>query len=527
MSTAPDLAIARRAAAVLLCAAGCCAHAAQPLDVATAAWSDAQQARIEHGRRDGHPITTITPAVAGGATFTFVYPADPSDGFASTAAPAAGAGCAAGETLGDCRKRTLAAVAAYWGSVLQSSVSIEANVSMPQVLPDCSNRPPYYGGAAPQYTISNFASAPHANTAYPAALANAIAGVDLRPGLSDVFAVLNEGADHGCEGTWAGWWYGTDASTPIPEDRIPMFVTMLHEFGHALGFVSGYDVSTGQSSGDIPPIWGWYLYDVTAGKRWKDMSNAERMASARNDPNLVWTGPAASRWTAKFLARPTDVVVNAPAASAGTYATNVSNAGVPLQSALRSDVVVVNDGVADPRDGCEAPFANAAALAGKIALMDAYGCPVGRKIRNAQSQGAIAVLIANYNPSGPMAMYATGQNADIPAYGITQALGSSIFGAAAGSFNVTLQPRAGSDAYGAKDGCVRMHAPAQLSPGSTASHFSGDGLPTMLMQVSAPIALYQVGLALDVLHDIGWTIRAEDGLFVDGFDGSPCAHVQP
>lgn len=517
-----------RVALLALLPAAIDAQAAPAIDATPAAWRDAGRARVDNGWRDGHPVTTIVPAVPGGAAFTFIYPADPNDGFASTAAPAAGAGCDAGESLGDCRKRTLAFVAAYWGSLLQSNVAIVASVAMPPVLGDCGNRPPYYGAAAARYTTWNFANAPHANTAYPAALANALAGADLQPGTEDIVVVLNEGADHGCEGTWAGWWYGTEATTPIPGDRIPMVATMLHEFGHGLGFASGYDVATGQSSANIPPIWGWYLYDIAAGKRWKDMTNAERVASATNDPNLVWAGADTGRWAAKFLARPVDLVVNAPPGSAGTYATNVSNAGVPLRSPLTADVVVVNDGVGpSARDGCETPFANAAALAGRIALMDGYDCHVAEKIRNAQSQGAVAVLVANTNASGPAPMYTTGDNAGIPGYGIAQALGNAIFAAPAAAFNATLQPRTGTDAYGAKDGCARIHAPATLAPGSSVSHFSGDGVPAVMMQPSAPIALYQVGLALNVLHDIGWTIRAEDGLFVDGFDGNPCTHAQP
>jgi len=505
----------------------CIETMAAPVDLSTAAFRDAQHARVERSERNGQPVADIIPAVPDGATFTYLYSSDPTDGFNSTATPAAGAGCNDGETLGACRKRTLEFVAAYWGSLLQSNVPIVANVSMPQVIADCSNRPPYYGAAGPTYMTANVPNAPSPDILYPAALANALAGFDLSPSSYDIVVLLNEGADHGCEGGWAGWWYGTDAGVAIPENRISMFAVMLHEFGHGLGFMSGYDAATGQSPvAGQTPIWGYYLYDAGTGKSWKDMTDAERAASAKNDPNLVWAGANTSRWVAKFLSPVIDLVVNAPGASAGTYVTAVSNSGVPLRSALTSDAVAVIDGTGDPRDGCETPFANAAALAGKIAVMDAYNCPIGRKILNAQSQGAVAVLVSNYTSPGPAAMYATGADADIPAYGIEQSIGGAML-TSSSAFNVTLQPRTGTDAYGAKDGCARIHAPATLQPGSSASHFSGDGLPTMLLQPSAPIALYQAGLALNLLQDIGWKIRAEDGLFADGFDGSPCAYAHP
>jgi len=518
-----------RAIALFAVLPACAGTASAAVDLpTTAAWNDARHARVERGERDGRPVADIISAVPGGATFTYLYSSDPTDGFNSTAAPAADSGCNAGETLGTCRRRALEFVAAYWGSLLQSNVPIVANVSMPQVAADCGNRPPYYGAAGPGYLIASVPDAPNADTLYPAALANALAGVDLVPSSNDIVVLLNEGADHGCEGTWAGWWYGTAAATPIPENRISMFAVMLHEFGHGLGFMAGYDTATGQSPvAGQTPIWGYYLYDVSAGKMWKDMNDAERAASATNDPNLVWAGADTSRWAAKFLSPIVDLVVNAPAGAAGTFATSVSNAGVPLRSALTREVVVVDDGSGDSRDGCDVPFANASAIAGRIALMDGYGCYLARKIRNAQSQGAVAVLVANTSSNGPAPMYTTGDDAGIPAYGITQALGNTIFAAPAASFDVTLTPRAGTDAYGAKDGCARMHAPAALAPGSSVSHFSGDGLPTMLLQPSAPIALYQAGLALNLLHDIGWKIRAEDGLFVDGFDGNPCAYAQP
>ena len=60
-----------------------------------------------------------------------------------------------------------------------------------------------------------------------------------------------------------------------------------------------------------------------------------------------------------------------------------------------------------------------------------------------------------------------------------------------------------------------------------AACFSADGVPTVLMQPGQRIALHRVGLALNLMHDIGWRTRAEVGLFVDGFDGSRCAHVHP
>jgi hypothetical protein len=515
------------------CLAACCTHAAHAADdVIAAAWNDALAARLVPSTHDGHAVLTITPSVPGGANFVFEFVGGPTDGFYSTQTPASGSACQPGETLGDCRQRALAFVAAYWGSLLQSSVPIVADVSMPVVI-DCASRPPYYGAAGPNYERWDFPNAPHPGTAYTGALANALAGQDLAPSSSEMQVMLNEGADHGCEGSWAGWWYGTDADAPMPEDRLPFVTVMLHEFAHALGFQPGYLGTDGSPHYDgITPAWGYYLYDTGIGKLWKDMNDSERSLSLHNDPHVVWTGPQANRWIDQYLGRPVDLVVTAPLASAGTYITESANAGLPLHADLTRSVVIVDDGVGNGNplslsDGCEVPFANAAELAGKIALVNLYTCPLGRKMANARSQGAAAVLIANLSSPGPTPMYVTGEDSAIPAFGIEQAIGDAMFAAPSGTFNVTLRPQAASERAGSDDGCVRMHAPAATQPGSALAHFSADARPGLLMTPSQPVGLRRVGLALRVLEDSGWRVRAEDGLFVDGFDPSACLHVQP
>jgi hypothetical protein len=55
---------------------------------------------------------------------------------------------------------------------------------------------------------------------------------------------------------------------------------------------------------------------------------------------------------------------------------------------------------AQPADGCSA-FTNAAAIAGRIALIDTDGCSGATKAENAQAAGAIGVLIANVTADPP------------------------------------------------------------------------------------------------------------------------------
>jgi len=58
-------------------------------------------------------------------------------------------------------------------------------------------------------------------------------------------------------------------------------------------------------------------------------------------------------------------------------------------------VVLVNDGDGSASDGCQSPFVNAAAVAGKFAIIDRGSCNFTVKVKNAQLNGAIGVIIAN------------------------------------------------------------------------------------------------------------------------------------
>ncbi len=99
---------------------------------------------------------------------------------------------------------------------------------------------------------------------------------------------------------------------------------------------------------------------------------------------------------------PPSLTANAPAAIAGAYPVGTA-AGFGAQSFdVTADVVWVDDGVVGTggsiHDGCETPFANAAALAGKIAFIDRGGpCAGGflQKAQNAAANGAVGVVIAN------------------------------------------------------------------------------------------------------------------------------------
>ena len=148
-------------------------------------------------------------------------------------------------------------------------------------------------GLGGPYTIErDFPNAPYANTWYPVALANALAGSD------------QNGADPEITGTYNmnfRWYFGTDGNPP--SDRVDFVTVVLHEIGHGLGFLGTMEVlDNGQGR------WGFglpypYAYDRFtedgAGNALLNTSvypnPSTALASALTSGNVWFDGPNARR----------------------------------------------------------------------------------------------------------------------------------------------------------------------------------------------------------------------------------------
>lgn len=119
------------------------------------------------------------------------------------------------------------------------------------------------------------------------------------------------------------------------------------------------------------------------------------------------------------------VRVNAPAAIAGSRPAGTASLFGPQTFNVTNDVVIALDGAnADgpsTTDGCT-PFTNAAAVAGKIALIDRGTCGFTVKTKNAQDAGAIAVIIANNVVGDPFPPGLGGTDATITIPAVSLAL---------------------------------------------------------------------------------------------------------
>lgn len=88
----------------------------------------------------------------------------------------------------------------------------------------------------------------------------------------------------------ADWYYGLDGN---PDDGDLNFVsTAVHEIVHGLGFATFTDLETGEFVEGTPDIYAAFIRDLTQNKTWPELSANERAASAENDGNVVWNGPA-------------------------------------------------------------------------------------------------------------------------------------------------------------------------------------------------------------------------------------------
>jgi Zn-dependent metalloprotease len=144
--------------------------------------------------------------------------------------------------------------------------------------------------------------------------------------------------------------------------------------------------------------------------------------------------------------------LNAPASVAGDYFAQAAFFGPELTpEGVTGDVVAALDAAdaAGPStlDGCSA-ITNAAAVAGKVAIINRGTCEFSRKVLNAQNAGAIAVIIANNVATGLPGMGAgvDAPSVTIPSIGVQQAVGNSIRTALTTNVvNATLLAKPGTD----------------------------------------------------------------------------------
>jgi hypothetical protein len=446
------------------------------------------------------------------AKFAIVNGDEPNVGLNDTT-PVAPVGGNSGTTLGQQRLIAMNFVAAIWGRTL-SGTDQTFEVLTNFAPSDCNDFSGVLASAGPYTVFSDFDNAKFPSTWYPGALANRLAGRDLDTDTNEAFPELavstnvNVGTD-GCLSS-GGWYYGLDGN--VPEGKFDFIRVILHEFGHGVGFLSLANASTGELLENVPSVWEHFLLDGVTNKRWVDMTDAERKASAVNNQNLSWAGPKAFFAAKKTLTKESQVDVFIGEPSIGEFfAAGIANYGPGDGRRSASGRFAY---ISEPRREC-ASFTpdQARRLKGRIALITSPDCGFIIETINAQAAGAVAVVFDSANPEfggRPRFGFDFGIETPItiPSVFISMQDGAKIRALPSGSvFAAIIERRrnAGVDRFGRP----LMFAPTTVNAGSSVSHFDVTASPNLLMEPFAigdeSITLKPpTDLTLPLLQDIGW-----------------------
>jgi uncharacterized repeat protein (TIGR01451 family) len=413
-----------------------------------------------------------------------------------------------GTTLGQQRLIAFQAAADKWGATLDSNVTITIRAQWTALT--CTATTAVLGSAGAIQIWRDYAGAPFAATWYNESLTGKILTVDPDPATPEINANFNVNLGQpGClTGTF--FYLGLDNNHG---SNIDLVTVLTHEFGHGLGFQTFTNGTTGAQNTGFPTIYDRFLIDVSTGKSWLQMTNAERVASAVNTHKLAWNGPQVQADVPNVLAFGIPVVkINSPAGIAGSYDAGTASYGPALTAGgVNGNLLLANDGTAPVTDGCEA--FSAGFFTGQIAVIDRGTCSFKTKTLNAQNAGATAVIIVNNVAGSP----APGLGDDatittpitIPTVSLTQSDGNIIKAQLGGTVNGIVQldttVRAGADPFGK----ALLYTPNPFASGSSVSHWDTIAFPNQLMEPNINGDLtHEVtppqDLTYSELRDIGW-----------------------
>ena len=214
-------------------------------------------------------------------------------------------------------------------------------------------------------------------------------------------------------------------------------------------------------------------------------------------------------------AQPNTVIVDPPSSAAGRYTASGAAFGPqPPEEGVSGDIVLVNDGSANPTHGCQ-PLIGFPA--GAVALVDRGSCTFVQKVNSAQDAGAVAVIVVNSVPGDPITMGGSDPGIAIPSVMVSLADGDTIKGGLPANGTVA-------------------HTPGQWFEGILIYDVSDPAAPTFLQAVATDCGSHTHTLIPDPENDrvliyvssypasfFGPTPYGTDCQRLDG-DGEPLGH---
>ena len=427
-----------------------------------------------------------------------------------------------GATLGEIRQNVLIEAGLRWADLLLSDVPIQVEVDY-EDFGGSNGGGITLAGASNTTVAQNFNNAPLADTFYPIALANSLAGVDLASNFSDIRVSVNSNEELSDSQTGSfTWYYGFDGNGPF--GTIDFLDVISHELGHGLGFASNVNSATGGYFGGNPNAYTRNIYDTELELSWPQMTAAQRVASSTSDPDLTWDGPnvtGAINGIENFVTRGDNT---GSAANNNTLDAQQAGFGGDIPAnGINGNLVLVNDGVGvelNNGQGSTADLAqniqNGAAVAGNVALIARGLESFDVKVRRAEDAGAIAAVVYNNVADGALitaSASGTVTEPTIPMVFISLESGNTLRdlltdGVSLAVFSNRVVIEDDTVDAPATVTRLRLFAPASFQQGSSVSHWTTAATPNLLMEpsINRDIAA-DLDLSVLLMKDIGWNTQ--------------------
>lgn len=160
------------------------------------------------------------------------------------------------------------------------------------------------------------------------------------------------------------------------------------------------------------------------------------------DGGDTWTNIFGGSTGVSYFVSASNITVNSPTSIAGNYQSFPTTAfGPEITSTITADLVLANDPTGVPTEACNA-FGPSAA--GKIAVIRRGQCSFVIKVKNAQNQGAVGVIMMNNVSGEPIPMGGADASITIPSVMISKENGDILEAALnSGTVNGSLNPANG------------------------------------------------------------------------------------
>jgi len=448
-------------------------------------------------------LSILPGSARAAATFELVVLDQPGVGFLDET-PATPVGGNTGTTVGEQRTQAFQYALDVWGAALDSPVPIIVEASFAPL--ECSATSAVLGQAGPG-GFEFYVPGQDPLVLFPEALADRLVGYDLAPGVPDIQSEFN-GALGDCF-PGMDWYYGIDAQAF--DDKADLVMTVLHEIGHGLGFLSTADNTTGAFLSDgSPDPFSKLLVDTASGQAWDLLTDAERLESMSAIRGLVWGGQFGNAAAATWLTPGAPHIRTTPAITGLNDALIDANFGRKLVEGAITGLAVPPD----PADGCS----YITGVSGNIVLLPYAACHPLNQLAYAEEAGAIAgIIVANESP--PPALDQSPEDlaivsTNLPTVGMAPEDAALL--AANPSVTVELYAEPTQPTGVDDEGRVYIYASEPITS-SSASHIDPVVRPDAVLEPSQTAQVHHdITLERAMLRDMGWATTCGNGMLDAG-----------